>query len=186
MKRVVFLVLLQFTCLLTYAQGNHGIDSVRSFLKFKINKITDQLTAVGKDTISGVTTEGYQFYIVPCYDTRDNYYAISFFCKDAGCVNNRALVDYTFADGKKKVGWHYGSNNCDGVFMVVYKSWVGIEPREILPFTTKLLSTISLSGSKIIEIGLNKQQAALLRSQIKWLKYYADDWRKINKLNGYD
>lgn len=184
MKKIILLVVFQFACLLANAQ-NHEIDSVRRFLHFTSDISTDRLTATIKDTIFGKTAEGSPFAMVARYSTKDSFFAISFLCKDAGCVANRALIDYIFADGKKNTVWNYESDNCDGYFMVLYKSWTGIDPREISVFSTKLLNIVRFNGSKTIEVALAKNQSYLFRSEMKWLKYYSENWKKVDKLNGY-
>jgi len=184
MKRIILLAVFQFVYLLANAQ-NHEIDSVRRFLHFTSDISTDRLTATIRDTIFGKTGEGAPFAMVARYRTKDSFFAISFLCKDAGCVDNRALIDYIFTDGKRKTVWNYEKDNCDGYFMVLYKSWIGIDPREISIFTTHLLNTIRFNGSKTIDVVLTKDQAALFRSEMKALKYYSENWKKVDKLNGY-
>lgn len=185
MKKVILLAVFQFICLLANAQ-NHEIDSVRKFLRFTTDRATGKLTATIKDTVSGKTGEGYPFAMVARYNTNEAFFAISFLCKQAGCVSNRAHVDYVFTDGKKRAGWHYETDNCDGFFLVLYKSWIGVEPGQIGTFATSLLNTVRLSGSQTIDIILTKDQSALFRSEMKWLKYYSENWKKVDKLNGYD
>ena len=185
MKRIILLVVFQFTCLLASAQ-HHEMDSIKRYLRLTTDRLSGMLTATIKDTVSGVSSEGYPFAMVARYDTKERFFAISFICKDAGCVRNRAIVDYMFANGKKKSGWNYVNDNCDGFFMVLYKSWIGIDPGEISVFTTNLLNIVRLNGSKIAEIALTKKQSDLFRSEMKYLKYYADNWKAVNKLYGYD
>lgn len=185
MKRIILLAVFQFACLLANAQ-NHDIDSVRRYLRFTTDKSTGKLTATIKDTVAGKTGEGYPFAMVARYNTGQNFFAISSLCKEAGCVKNRATVEYIFTDGKKRTGWHYETDNCDGFFMVLYKSWIGVEPGQLSIFTTSLLNMVKLNGSQTIEIVLTKSQSALFRSEMKWLKYYSENWKKVDKLNGYD
>jgi hypothetical protein len=182
MKNCLLLALLACLCLEVKAQSE--VDSIKKYLQLERDKFTDKSNVVPIVKLEDKTSDGYAFTMLPCYNVDGNFIAISFSCKDIGCVKEKDEINYLFEDNSKSLGYHFLSFNCQGLFTSVYKSWVAIEPVKLEKFTSVPLSMIRLiTIRKSTEIHLTKQQAILLMNQIKWIKYYWDNKKKLTKAN---
>lgn len=160
------------------------VDSLKKYLIFKKDKFTDKITLMPRDSIYGKTIEGLEYTMLNMLDVQNKYIVISFSCQRIGCVDNMAAINYLFIDNQKYRGANTSGYNCQGMFIGIYKGFVGIEPSQLDIFNKSMVSMVRLNGNTSnAEIHFTPRQSFLIKSQITWLKYFYDNKRKLEKAN---
>lgn len=180
MKKLILSSALLLLCVGSFAQTPE-IDSLKKYLVFKTDSFNGKGLVGPKDTIKGKNKEGAIYFIMPESQPKWKRVTLTLASPKAGCINDMSRVNFALNDSTKAVS-SSDINNCAGMFVI---SWMeGTFGNKLFNRLANVqVNRLRLDGmTAAVEIYLTPEQSYTFQNQMKWMKYYYDNQRKIDKL----
>ena len=181
MKKQLLTALITLFFYTGYSQSTN--DSLFKYISITKDKITGEIEVKSKNIIEGKSKDAYDYILTVSYNNTNKAGAISYACPELKCVDEGNEVNYLFVNDSKFLNTHTIGFNCDGFIITYYKSLVSFSPKLLSKFIENKVSMIRLNSMKrSTDIELTPDQSILFSNQVKWLKYYLDNKKAIDKL----